>query len=334
MSAGPEILFARDGLPRLAARLGELGTRRALILAAPSRRFVDRATAALAAYEPAVFDGAKVHVPRDVVDAADARLAEARADTLVAVGGGAAVGLGKALRLSHDVRFAAVPTTYAGSEMTSMYGITSGNEKTTGRDPRVRPDLVLYDATLSATLPVALTVQSLLNGLAHVASVLSTGSLDGDDRARALDAAVAVDRAIDTLHAMPTSLDAREAALRAASAAGLAADRGRFGAQHALAHLLGGGLGLDHAALHAVLLPHFLHHLATASPEVVAALAGVLGTADVAGHVHDLLVRAGAPVSLDALGADPAAVERLVATRPELPARIARDAQRGRRPGA
>src|SRR5215470_10335146 len=112
--AAPEIIVARHGLPRLAARLGELGARRVLVLAPPSRRFVDRAVVELGAFQPVVFDGARVHVPAEVVERAAEALAQSEADTLVSVGGGSTVGLGKALRLTHDVRFAAVATTYAG----------------------------------------------------------------------------------------------------------------------------------------------------------------------------------------------------------------------------
>src|SRR5580765_86129 len=158
---GPETIYARDGqdgqdgqdgIARLAERLAALGARRILVLCSPSRRFVDRVVGAVQAVEPlavtTVFDGARVHVPAEVVAAAARAFEETRPDTLVAVGGGSPIGLAKVLRLTHQVRFVAVPTTYAGSEMTSIWGTTRGNEKTTGRDARVRPDLILYDATL------------------------------------------------------------------------------------------------------------------------------------------------------------------------------------------
>src|SRR5262245_45706687 len=119
----------RGGLGELARRLDELGTRRVLILCSPSRRYVDQVSAALQHFQPQVFDGARVHVPREVLEAAERALGEA--DTLVAVGGGSAIGLGKALRLQHALRFAVVPTTYSGSEMTTIWGITTGGEKST-----------------------------------------------------------------------------------------------------------------------------------------------------------------------------------------------------------
>jgi homogentisate 1,2-dioxygenase len=328
------------GLDLLAEQLRSLGTKRVLILAPPSRRHVDRVLTSLAAFSPAVFDGARVHVPADVVDAAAAKLRESGADTLVAIGGGSPIGLGKALRLTHDVRFVAIPTTYAGSEMTSVYGITRDGTKQTGRDARVKPDLVVYDVALTRDLPMTLTVQSLLNAFAHVASTGATaaGAAGGEAGAHvattteALDGAATVLRAIEDLLLAPTDANAREAAMRGASACAAALERGKPGAQHALAHLLGGSLGLDHAALHAVLLPQFLSHLRTANPTFLAALERAVDRRDLDGYIHDLLVRARAPVSLDALGAKEPAVRALLATRPELPAAIALDAQHGLRP--
>ncbi|HTM22678.1 MAG TPA: iron-containing alcohol dehydrogenase [Kofleriaceae bacterium] len=314
----PEVIVARDGLGRLAARLAELGSRRALLLLSPSRRFADPVSAALIGLQPVLFDGARTHVPAEVVDRAAALLGSSWADTVVSVGGGSTIGLGKALRLDHAVRFAAVPTTYSGSEMTSVYGITRGSDKRTGRDPRVRPDLVLYDATLNEGLPLGLTVQSLMNGLSHVVGVLGTGSLAGGERAEALVAARRLIQAMEELAAEPADVQAREDALVAASAAGTALDRGKLGAQHALAHLLGGGLGLDHAALHAVLLPRTLARLRDADPALAEELGRAVGRHDLEGYVIDLLTRAGVPRTLDELGADRAAVARLVASRPDL----------------
>jgi maleylacetate reductase len=313
-------MVARGGLGRLAARLADLGSRRALLLLSPSRRFADEVSAALIGLQPVLFDGARTHVPAEVVERAAAVLTGNWADTLVSVGGGSTIGLGKALRLDHAVRFAAVPTTYSGSEMTSIYGVTHGADKRTGRDPRVRPDIVLYDAMLNEGLPLGLTIQSLMNGLSHVVGVLATGSLAGGDRAEALAAARLLIQAMEELAGSPADVQAREDALRAASAAGTALDRGRLGPQHAIAHLLGGALGLDHAALHAVLLPRTLAGLRRDDRALADELGRATGRRDLDGYLLDLLVRSGVPRTLDELGADRAEVARLLATRPDLPA--------------
>jgi maleylacetate reductase len=326
--AALETLFAPHD--RLADWLEARGARKVLVLAPPSRRFVDRIVAGLARFSPAVFDGARVHVPAEVVDAAAARLAETGADALVAVGGGASIGLGKALRIGHDVAFAAVPTTYAGSEMTALYGVTRGADKQTGRDERVRPDVVLYDVELTRELPIALTAQSLYNAFAHVASACSTDSLA--EPAEALAAARSVLHALEDLLLAPRARAPRERAQRGASACAAAIDRGTPGAQHALAHLLGGALGLEHAALHAVLLPQFLAHLRATSPDALTALERAVERPDLEAQLHDLLVRAGAPVSLAALGVTREALHDALAKRPDLPAAIALDALHGLRP--
>ena len=325
-----EIVFVR-GFARLAEHLGALGAHRVLILAPPSRRFVDELVTALAAFSPVVFDGARVHVPLEVVDAAETALAACDADTIVAIGGGSPIGLGKALRLRRDVRFVALPTTYAGSEMTTMFGITTGATKQTGRDPRVRPDLIVYDVELTRALPLALTVQSLVNALAHVISAMSTGSLAPTDTAT-LDAAASVTRALDALLLDPDDLAARTDAQRAASACAAAYERGKAGIQHALAHLLGGALRLDHAALHAVLLPPFVANLRIAQPALVATLSRAIAKPDFAAYLYDTLARSGAPVSLAALGATRDAVAAALATRPDLPASIVMAAFAGERP--
>lgn len=311
--AVPETLFAP-----LAALADRLAGARVLVLAS-SQRHVAALRAALPGRDVAVFDGARVHVPVETVEAATAALAASGADTIVAIGGGSPIGLGKALRLTHDVRFVAVPTTYAGSEMTRLYGITRGRDKQTGKDERVRPDLVLYDVALTTTMPLALSVQSLMNAIAHVASALSTGSIPTDEGLAAVHAAAL---AIGGVVAAPEDVTARSSALRAASACAALIDRGKAGMQHALAHLLGGAFDLDHAALHAVLLPHFLAHVARTDPELGAAL----DAERLATRLRGQLAAAGAPTTLGALGVTRGALDAVLATRPEIPVRIAQDA--------
>ncbi len=329
---GPATLYLRVGLAQLASHLTALGSRRVLVLSQSSRRHVDDVLRALEGFHPDGFDGARVHVPAEVVEAATKKLTESGADTLVAIGGGSVVGLAKALKLSHDVKFVALPATYAGSELTSMYGITTGKDKKTGRDDRVRPDLVIYDVSLTQDLPMTLTVQSLMNALAHVVSTMSTGSLDEPATEAALAGAATVLRAIEDLLLAPRDLTAREHALRGAAACAAAFEQGKPGAQHGLAHLIGGATRIEHAPLHAVLLPHFIAYLRRQSPTVLRRIEHAVDRLDLDAYVFDLLVRAAAPVSLEALGAMEGAVREALAMKPDLPAEIALDAQYGLRP--
>ncbi len=337
----------------------------AVLVLASSQRHVAALRRPLSAWETHVFDGAKVHVPIEVVEAAEARLAETNANVIVAIGGGSPIGLGKALKLraaqaGRDLRFIAVPTTYAGSEHTSMYGITRERDKQTGRDERVRPDLIVNDVELTIELPIVLTVQSLFNAVAHVASMLSTASLpfaSAPDRADITSAAAAtsartVIAVIERLIANPRDRDARGKAILYAGACAQAFDRGKAGVQHAFAHLLGGAFRIDHAPLHSILLPRFL----AANPEVRERIEAaphawsynlplkvVAGEPSETRDVHDalttpiehldariiaLLARAGAPTTLGELGITREALEAVLATRPELPGDIARAALR------
>ncbi len=345
-----EIAF--EPLSLLGARLRALGTQRILVLAS-SQRHVAAAQAALVGLTVTVFDGAIVHVPMATVSAATEALVASGADTIVAIGGGSPIGLGKALRLTHSPRFVAVPTTYAGSEMTQMFGITRDRDKQTGRDERVRPSLVIYDVDLTLGMPLTISVQSLCNALAHVVSVLSTESVPAAERPNAIRAAHDVVAAIEAVVAAPDDREARAAAQRAASTCARIYDQGKAGAQHGLAHLLGGAFNLEHAALHALLLPHFLAHLGRTKPALLAELETAIGEPPaqaheratirdinlamreahamaalpaVAARLRYLLVAAHAPVTLEALGVECAELEAILQTRPELPAQIAIDA--------
>jgi alcohol dehydrogenase class IV len=183
--------------------------------------------------------------------------------------------------------------------------------------------------------------------------VLSTGSLDAPLRAEASSAAHAVVQAIEAVVAASGDRGARDAAQRAASRCAQIYDRGKPGAQHGLAHLLGGAFNLEHAALHALLLPHFLAHLGRTAPALLAELDAAIGEPPaqaheratirdlhlamreahamaalppVAARVRYLLVSAHAPVTLDALGVERTELEAVLSTRPDLPAQIALDA--------
>jgi maleylacetate reductase len=322
---GPPVVH---GLRALADVFLRLGTRKILVLTGPSERFLDRVRPALSGFETSVFSGARRHVPEAVLAEAERALDASGADTIVALGGGSAIGLGKALRLGRKLHFVAIPTTYAGSEHTTLYGITGSAGKKTGRDARVRPDAIVHDLELTLGMPKVLTVQSLMNALAHPLGTLAT-SERGD---LALSAVETLVPAIARLADDPDDRAAREAAQRGAALAARALEAGSAGAHHRLAHALGGLFDLDHGGLHSVLLPHTVHELRSEKSELLGELEARLGSADLEGKLFDFLVRAGAPTSLKALGATFEKLDELLVQKGVAQRSLLSHAYHGRRP--
>jgi homogentisate 1,2-dioxygenase len=288
-------------LEQLAEHIAE--GQKVLVLTSPGRRYVDRIEAALPGRELVVFAEARVHVPRATVDAAAKVVAEHKPDVLLTLGGGAATGLGKALRLeATDAPLFAVPTTYAGSEMTRIWGVTDTeggvSKKSTGRDVKVRPAVVVHDPSLVASLPHRMAVESLFNALAHPVSALSVGIADEAIKVKALRALTRVSYAARQMLQHHGQAEAQKDALTAAGLAGALLDEGAMGVHHKVAHGLGGTHDLPHATLHALLLPHTLDAIRRHAPELYAEMGRAAGTPDLAGFVHDALVRVGAPAGL------------------------------------
>ncbi len=330
----PDMHFGPDSLLALTEALRARGSRRVMIISGASRRFVDRAVTALQplGVEVEVFDGAKVHVPMAVVAAAERVADRFRPDAMIAVGGGAATGLGKVLRRTLDSAFFAVPTTFSGSEMTSIFGTTDGQKKETGRDPRVRPDGVFYVPAFLQALPLPLKTTSLLNALAHPISALSTGSLEAKDRSTALEAIRLLVKAALQLAETPCQVSAHEDGLRGAAKAGQVLEAGPLGVHHRAAHFLGGRFALEHSALHAVLLPHTVGRLATEQPDLFDEVTAAAQLPDLPAQLFDLLRRVGAKTSLRDLDVSFTSFGEALAEPVELPADLMQAAFHGRRP--
>jgi homogentisate 1,2-dioxygenase len=319
-------------LDTLGELVRELGGHKVLLVTGPSARHVELVRRLLAPLAVELFAGARRHVPEEVVAEARRALETSGADVIVALGGGSAIGLGKALVVSSARPFVAVPTTYAGSERTSLYGTTKAGKKTTGRDPKVRPLHVVYDARLTADMPTALGVTSLLNALAHPLGALEAPALPEELRERALRAAALVFGAVEALIETPADARTRERAQRGAALAADVLESAKLGTHHALAHRLGGAFDLEHGALHSVLLPHSVHRLRAQAPETLAAVEQRLHVSDLEAVLFDCLVRAGAPTSLKALGVPLAGFEQFLEATAELDRALLRSAFHGRRP--
>jgi len=304
------VVFGAGTLERLATELDTLGLGHAILVTTPRRdATIERVLAELGDRCAGVFDIAAMHVPVDRVQRALAEVDRIRPDALIAAGGGSAIGLAKAIARERSLPIVAVPTTYAGSEMTSIWGVTSGDTKTTGRDPAVAPRLVIYDPVLTLSLPPHTSAASGMNAMAHAVEAMYAPDATPIAAAAAEDAIRTLSRALPSVVITPRDLDARMLALRGAHAAAMALELAPMGLHHKLCHVLG-GFGLPHAETHAALLPHVAAFNAPAAPEAMSRIAGALGTADAATGLRALNDTLGLTMSLGALGLKPADAER------------------------
>ena len=309
----PRVVFGAGTLGRLAEEVRLLGCSRALVLATPGRpEQTGRIREVLGPLAVGEFTGAAEHTPVVVTESALAQVAAHAADCLVAVGGGSAVGLAKALALRTGLPQLVVPTTYAGSEVTPVLGETADGVKSTRTDPRILPRTVVYDVELTLGLPVPVSVTSGINAMAHAVEALYAPQANPVTDQLALRAVALLAGALPRIAADPGDREARADALQAAWLAGTCLAGVGMGLHHKLCHTLGGSFGLPHAATHTVVLPYAMAYNAPAAPEAMRALAGALGAADAPTAVHDLIASLGGPLSLRELGMAEADLPRAV----------------------
>ena len=296
-----------------------LGARRAMVIASP--RGAEVARAVTAGIGVAVLhDGVREHVPVEVAEAARAVAAEHDVDVVVPVGGGSATGLAKAVALTTGLPVVAVPTTYAGSEATDVWGLTSNGTKTTGTDRRVLPRSVVYDASLTLDLPAGLTTTSGLNALAHAVDALWAPRADPINAALAGEGVRALAVALPAALEAPRDATAREQVFYGTYLASTAFASSGSGLHHKICHVLGGRFALPHAATHAVVLPHVLALNAPHAPDAERRLAEALGARSAVSGLADLYDRLGAPRSLEQLGLhDDQVAEAAAAILPAVP---------------
>jgi maleylacetate reductase len=255
-------------VPQLADEVARLGVERVLILA--KRRQARELAEVIDALSPksiGIFADAAMHTPADVTDAALAVVAEGRADGVVAIGGGSAIGLSKAIALRTNLPQIVVPTTYAGSEMTPILGETVNGVKTTQRSFKVLPNVILYDVDLTLSLPATLSATSGLNAMAHAVEALYADDGNPLVSLMAQNAIEAFARALPKIVENPLDRDARSDALYAAWLCGSCLGAVSMGLHHKLCHVLGGTFGLPHSETHAVILPHAVGYNASAVPD-------------------------------------------------------------------
>lgn len=314
------VSFGRGSIGRCADTATELNMRAVALIADPiAAAAADRIADDLGSALAIRIEEVQMHVSTTLVKATAVELARTGADGMICIGGGSATGLAKGVAKMSGLPIVAVPTTYAGSEMSSIWGLTEGGRKQTGRLDAVRPVAVLYDPDLTDSMPPHLAVTSGLNSMAHAIEALYSPAQSPLGFVLAEEAVRRMSHALVALIDGGDPSSAREEALIGAWLGGMSLEVSTMGLHHRICHVLGGLLDLPHSPLHSVVLPYAVHHnspadglsaaLARALPvDVVRFADGSAGRA-----LKRLSTQLGAPASLRSIGMDeddlPAAVQ-------------------------
>ena len=311
---GRVVFGAGAGRRDLAGEVDRLGAERILLVASEGeRRLAEELAGPLGDRVVGVFTGVRPHVPVEVAEAARESAARLGADCLLSVGGGSTTGTAKAVALETKLPIVAVPTTYAGSEMTPVWGRTERQRKTTGRSPDVLPKVVVYDPELTLSLPPSISGPSAINALAHCVEAFYAPGANPITSLVAEEGIRALARGVPAAVRSPEDVDDRSETLYGAYLAGAAFAVAGSGLHHKICHVLGGAYDLPHADTHTVVLPHVVAlnepYIPQAMDRVARALReakndanGASGDGGAAAGLFDLIEEIGAPTALEDIG--------------------------------
>lgn len=305
------VVFGIGAVDRLNEEVERLGAQRALVLSTPEQRSsAEDIARRLGSRAAGVYDKAVMHTPIEAAEAARRVAAELKADCCIAIGGGSTTGLGKAIALTSSLPILAIPTTFAGSEMTPIQGITADGVKKTVRDLRMLPKTVIYDPNLLLSLPAQIAGPSGINAIAHAVESLYAQDANPITSIMAEESIRALALSLPTVVSQPGNVEARAQALYGAWLAGAVLGSLGMALHHKLCHTLGGTWNLPHAQTHTIVLPHATRYNASHAPEAMQAIARALGTDDAARGLYDLAKAIGAPLALKDIGMPESGLDR------------------------
>ena len=305
------VIFGSGTISRLKSEIERAGCQRALLLSTPEQAdSLNKIAQSLGPLAAGTFTQAAMHTPNGVTERALSQVLECSADCTISFGGGSSTGLGKAIALRTDLTQIAVPTTYAGSEVTPIIGETKDGVKVTQRTLKVLPEIVIYDVDFTVSLPQRLSVTSGTNAIAHAVEALYAEDRNPVISMMAEQAIGAMGRALPEIVANPKDREARAEALYGAWLCGVCLGSVGMALHHKLCHVIGGAFDLPHADTHTVILPYAMAYNAKAAPDADAAVARALGGSDGTSALVNLAERLGSPRSLKSLGMPEAGIDR------------------------
>lgn len=305
------VIFGAGSRAKIAEELDRLGIGRAIVISTPDQS----ALAAQIAREIGgragiMYPGAVQHTPVEVTESALLAVGSVRADGCLAIGGGSTTGLSKAIAYRTDLPQLVVPTTFAGSEMTPILGQTEAGRKTTLSSPKVLPETVIYDPELTVTMPSFIAGPSGMNAIAHAVEALYAKDRNPIVSMMAEASIRALGKALPVLMDEPANAGAHAEALYGAWLAGVCLGAVGMAIHHKICHTLGGTFNLNHADIHALMIPYTSAYNREAAPEAMARIAAALGTEDGPTGIYRLTQRAATWRSLAEMGLTQAALDK------------------------
>lgn len=309
----PRIIFGQWTSAQIAQEVKYLKANRALVISTPGRsELAQTSVQRLGSLCVGILPEAISQVPIELARHGRRIAADLGADCLVAVGGGASVGLAKGIALELAIPIINIPTTYSGSEMTGFCGITIDGIKRMHTSLNMLAHTVIYDPQLTLGLPVDISAASALNALAHCIDAVVVDTCSPIIAQAAYQGAQAIGHSIEGVFINPQDLNSRSELLYGAYLSG-AALTGGFALQHGIAHVLGGSFGVSHGLSHALVLPHIAAFYARHFTEQMTPLAQAMDVtcAQLGSTVFDMLVKTGLPTGLAQIGFDHANLDRV-----------------------
>jgi maleylacetate reductase len=332
-----EIIFGVGSLDRLGEIVERIGWSKLLLVSTGSLRRGGQISALENVLGPrlvASYEHVQPHVP-DFQVAEVLEIARSSAvDAIIGLGGGSSIGMAKAVSFALEKGQAseqrapvvAIPTTYAGSEMTPVYGVTHHDRtpprKITVTDPRITPAIALYDPLLTLDLSPVMTASTGINALAHCIEALYSITRNPISTANALGGIRSISAALPHCYTDGSDIEARTEMLSGSMLAGMSLAHVAMGLHHGLCHVLGGATGVQHGIANAIILPHALRfNLDATAPQLAQAteamgipIAGRSAEAvaeAVVDSINSLIERMGPPRRLRDVGVQEADIPRL-----------------------
>jgi maleylacetate reductase len=297
------VIFGSGARSKAAEELDRLGISRAIVLSTPPQAGLAAEFARdIGGRAAIVYPGAAMHTPVDVTESALDAVRAVDANGVVSVGGGSTIGLGKAIALRTDLPQLAIPTTFAGSEMTQIIGQTEHGVKTTQRTPKVLPETVIYDPDLVVTMPPSISGPSGMNAIAHAVEALYAKDANPVISLMAEDSIRALGEALPRVLADKNDSAAWVEGLYGAWLAGTCLGSVAMGLHHKICHTLGGTFNLDHASIHCLMIPYSAAYNREAAPAAMQRVAHALRADDAPAALYELMLKVGTQKSLREFG--------------------------------